>query len=397
MASRSAATFDALVVGAGPAGAHLAFLLAREGRRVAILDRQRFPREKVCGGGLSRKAVALLGCDVAPIVHQWLKGAFLTFGNRSTLVKDLARPAGCTVLRSEFDHLLLTQACDAGARLFEEAAFLDLRFRGDLVDVATSRGALSCRRVFAADGVASAVRTRLFGRHAVAYVPALEALVRVPAAARERFAERVVLDFGGMPRGYGWIFPKRDHLNVGVYSPFGGSALRRHLDRFMARYPALERRLGIEYRGFAIPLRNDAGAFERGPVALVGDAAGLAEAIFGEGIYFALASAALAARAAIEDERGAVPLRYTGLLREALLPELRAAWRLARLLFAFPEFSFRHVVSNDRVNALFAGVITGDVGYRECLRKVLLAAPRWLFRAPATPHDLPPLEPGVPG
>ena len=99
-----------------------------------------------------------------------------------------------------------------------------------------------------------------------------------------------------MPKGYGWIFPKRDHLNVGIYSPFGGIALRRHLMEFIDRYPALRRRRGTEFRGYAIPLRNRAGLFERGPVMLLGDAAGLAESVFGEGIYFALKSAELAAQ-----------------------------------------------------------------------------------------------------
>ncbi|MCC6609478.1 MAG: FAD-dependent monooxygenase [Burkholderiales bacterium] len=261
--------YDALVVGAGPAGAHLARLLARTGRRVAILDKQRFPREKVCGGGLSRKAIALLDLDIAP----------------------------------------------------------------------------------------------------------------VPGAALESFGDRALFDFGAMPRGCGWIFPKHDHLNVGVYSPFGGTALRRHLDRFMDRHPALSGRQRIEYRGFVIPLRNEAGAFERGPVALIGDAAGLAEPIFGEGIYFALMSAALAAQAEIERDAGAAPMRYTQRLARELLPELRAAAWLARALFTFPEFTFRHLVCDGRANDLFAGLITGETGYRECLRRTLLASPRWLFRS----------------
>jgi flavin-dependent dehydrogenase len=60
------AAYDALVVGAGPAGSHLAWLLARAGRRVALLDKARFPRHKTCGGGLSRKSLVLLGDAVAP-------------------------------------------------------------------------------------------------------------------------------------------------------------------------------------------------------------------------------------------------------------------------------------------------------------------------------------------
>ena len=76
-------TCDAIVVGAGPAGSYLGYLLARTGRRVAILDEQGFPRDKVCGGGLSRKAIALLDIDISRVVHRWITGAFLTFQNRN--------------------------------------------------------------------------------------------------------------------------------------------------------------------------------------------------------------------------------------------------------------------------------------------------------------------------
>jgi flavin-dependent dehydrogenase len=184
-----------------------------------------------------------------------------------------------------------------------------------------------------------------------------------------------------MPNGYGWIFPKRDHINVGVYSPFGGTALRRHLLEFIDRYPALRRRHGIAYRGYAIPLRNKARVFERGPVVLLGDAAGLAESVFGEGIYFALKSAALAAQAEIAVDGGAHAMQYTHLLRHELLPELRAANLLAKGLFTFQEYTFRHAVCNDRINQFFAGMLTGDTGYRECLRKTVLAAPVWISQS----------------
>jgi hypothetical protein len=68
-------------------------------------------------------------------------------------------------------------------------------------------------------------------------------------------------------------------------------------------------------------------------------------------------------------------VRYTQLLEQALLPELRAARLLAKGLFTFQEFAFRHAVCNDRVNRFFAGLLTGETSYRECLRKTVLAAP----------------------
>jgi geranylgeranyl reductase family protein len=373
--------YDAVVVGAGPAGSHLSYLLARAGRRVALLDAQRFPRDKVCGGGLSRKSIALLDFDIAPVVHRWITGAFLTFQNRAVIVKDMPCAAGCTVLRAEFDQALLARACDAGAHFSGDTKFFDLQSRGSWVTARTSRGDFTGRRLFAADGVGSVVRARVFGKRLVSYVPALEALISAPDTALQSFGDRALFDFGGVPRGYGWIFPKRDHLNVGIYSPFRGIALRRHLMAFIDRYPALRLRHAIEYRGYAIPLRNKEGLFERGPVTLLGDAAGLAESVFGEGIYFALKSAALAAQAELARDGNAHSESYTRLLGQDLLPELRAASMLAKALFSFQEFTFRHVVCNNRINQLFAGMLTGDVGYRECLRKTVLAAPTWLSRS----------------
>jgi geranylgeranyl reductase family protein len=387
MALAAGATYDAIVVGAGPAGAHLACLLAGAGRHVALLDKARFPREKVCGGGLSRKSLALLDFDVGAIAHKWIGGAFLTFQNRSAVVKDLGNAVGCMVLRSEFDQLLLERARKAGADYFGETAFLDLRERDGGVVVETSRGSLRGRRLYAADGVGSAVRRKAFGRGLVEYVPALEALVELPQPMLNAFGDRAVFDFGAMPKGYGWIFPKRDHLNVGVFSPFGASALASRLNDFIGRYPVLRGQRKISYRGYAIPVRNTARRFERGPVALVGDAAGLVESVFGEGIYFALQSAALAAQAEIARERSADAASYTQRLRRELLPELGAARMLARALYAFPKYAFHHAVCNERVNRLFAGLIAGDTGYRECLVKAMLTAPAWIAHT-APPRDL---------
>jgi flavin-dependent dehydrogenase len=113
---------------------------------------------------------------------------------------------------------------------------------------------------------------------------------------------------------------------------------------------------------------------------LLGDAAGLADGLFGEGIYFALRSAKLAARALQETAFAPTGKRYAQLLRQELLPELRASEWMGRALFAFPGFAFSHLVSNPRINDDFAGLISGAVGYRECLLRTLVRAPGWLLR-----------------
>jgi geranylgeranyl reductase family protein len=369
--------FDALIVGAGPAGSYLAYLLAKAGRAVAIIDRARFPRDKVCGGGLTRKARSLIDFDIAPVVQETVGGAFVTFRNRASVILDVDPPVGCTVLRSEFDHFLLRGAEANGAQFHAATRFVAVSEEADGVRVTTDRGEIRARFLVAADGVGSAVRNQVFGRNMVSYVPALEALIQVEAERIATLAGRAVFDLGGMRRGYGWIFPKRDHLNVGVYSPFGGTGLRAQLDQFLGAYPPLATARAIKHVGYAIPTRNPRKQFERGPVWLVGDAAGLAEATFGEGIYFALKSATLAARALLESEGR--PGSYTSLLKREVLPELTAARHIGRTLFAFPEFAFHHLAAQPGINSNFSGIIGGDVSYRSCLARTIASLPRWLL------------------
>ncbi len=379
MDANGASDCDALIVGAGPAGSHLGYLLAARGHRVAIIDRARFPRDKVCGGGVSRKAIDLLGLDLGRVAHRWVSTAVLTYANRDSIVKEMPAPIACTVVRSEFDALLLDRACGAGATFFPETSFVDASTGRDAVTVATTRGRFRCRLLFAADGSASAVRGRMFGKALVRYAPSLEALVELADADMERFADRAVFDFGAMPNGYGWIFPKRDHVNVGVYSPWAGRGLREQLAAFMACYRGLARPRGTLTKGSVIPLANVRGDFQRGRTWLVGDAAGLAEALFGEGIYFALKSAEIAARAIAADGFADGSRRYTALLRRELLPELRAAARMAGLMYRFQRFAFTHLTLNPQINDNFAGLISGAVGYGDCLQRTLRELPRWLL------------------
>jgi len=369
--------FDAFIVGAGPAGSHMAFLLASQGCRVAIIDKDRFPRQKVCGGGVSRKALDLLDTDLGSVVHRRIGGAFLTFANRQTLIKDVSPSVGVTVVRSEFDAFLLDRALAAGAILLPQTTFLAATDSAVGIDIDTDAGRHHSRLLFAADGAASSVRRHVFGSRIVGCAPALEALVPASPEKIESLADRAVFDFdvGG---GYGWIFPKRDHLNVGVFAPYSQRPLRAELQRFMARYACLQTAAAPRRFGFPIPLRNLAGQYQRGRTWLLGDAAGLAESLFGEGIYFALKSATLAAAAIARDGFAADSRRYTDLLRGELLPELRAAARIARLIYRFPRFAFNHCVLNPQVNEDFAGLIDGSVGYRQCLRRNLLQPHRWL-------------------
>jgi geranylgeranyl reductase family protein len=374
---------DVIVVGAGPAGSHAACLLAQGGAAVALVDKATFPRDKPCGGAVSRKALDLLAHDLGPVTQGRASGAWLTFGDRA-VYRDAGGVAAAMTVRADLDAFLLARAVAAGARFHAGAGFVDVDPDAAPLRVTTTAGELRGRHLLAADGAGSAVRARVFGRRVVDYAPALEALVEAPAEVLARFADRVLLDVGGMPGGYGWIFGKRDHLNAGVYSAFGGAGIRGHLARLLARHPGLARHDRIRYLGHPIPIANRARAFERGRVWLLGDAAGLAEAVLGEGIYFALKSAALAADAFFAADGAPQAGDYARRLEREVLPELAAAERLARLCYAHPRFVFERIARSPYASGLFLGLVTGAVGYRECLAKAIATLPRWLA-APRLP------------
>jgi len=371
--------YDVAVVGAGPAGSYLSYLLARDGYAVALLDKAEFPRDKVCGGGISSKALELLGFDISPAVERRIIGAYLTYQNRDTIVRDLTGQSGVTVTRKSFDDYLLQTAVSQGARFFPSQRFLSVSAHGEITRIQTSRGRVQARYLAGADGVFSQVRAAVFGKSLVRYAPALEAMVSVDPEVIDRFKNRILLDFGGIARGYGWIFPKRDHLNVGVFSIYGSRDLCAELHTFMQRYDALRSYARIEYKGSAIPIANSRGIYQCKQVLLVGDAAGFAESFYGEGIYFALKSAALAHRALTTSADGQPGEEYARLVASELAPELKYSRLNARLFFPRQKFGFYHMVRSVQVNEHFAELIGGRISHKECFYKTVATSPYWFW------------------
>lgn len=372
-------TYDAIIVGAGPAGGYLAYKLARAGLKILVVDKAKFPRPKICGGGISNKTLALVDFDLTPVIRRRIVGALLTYQNSDTVVKDLHERGGAAVIRSEFDWYILRHAIDSGATFVDEAAYEGTRLLPDAVEVATSRGVFRSKYLVGADGVYSRVRGSIFGRDLVRYAPAVEALVYVPADVIDRFENRVLFDFGGMPKGYGWIFPKSDHLNIGVFSIYPRKQIHEDLHRFMGYYRSVRSYSKIDVYGFSIPLTNSRQQFQKRGVILVGDAAGFAESVYGEGIYFALKSAQVAAEAIEKSFDSPADHLYSTLVKRRLHADLRYSELNARLIFLVQKFGFYRMVRNKHVNHYFAELIAGKVGHRECFYKTILTSPYWLF------------------
>jgi geranylgeranyl reductase family protein len=330
--------FDAIVVGAGPAGSTTAYRLARAGARVLVLERARFPRDKPCGGGLTERALRQLPFSVDPVVEETVDTleARLRYGPRFER-RGGSRLAVMTQ-RHRLDAYLAEQAAAAGAELREGA-------RVTAVEGATVRvgdETLAGEVLIGADGVNGIVGRALgLGRdhqHGVA----LEGNVSYADVDAGRYARRLVLEFGVVPGGYGWVFPKGDHVNVGVGGwEREGPTLRAELARLCEEH-AIDPDALTDLRGYRLPMRRPSAVLARGRVALVGDAAGLVEPLTGDGIYEAFLSAKLVTDAALAvldgSEAGLEP--YAARLTRTLAPLVSAGWGAKVALDRFPWLMF---------------------------------------------------------
>ena len=329
--------WDLAFVGAGPAGttAALAALAERLRAGVLLVDRERFPRDKSCGDGIAPNVLDVLGpLGAGDVIAGWtsLQRLELSRGGR-TVSGRMARPVW-VIPREVFDARLVDRAVAAGAHLVQHrvrsvrveagAVVLDGRFRA--------------RVVVAADGAQSAVGSALAGRWRGRRAIALRGYA---PTAPSRVGRQVIRYSEGRPQpSYAWAFDRGDgwsNVGYGELVDDGHRPSRQLLlDQLELLLPGTVEHAD-RWRGHHLPLSGWGWRAEQpdGPVLYAGDAAGLVNPMTGEGIYYAVATGALAGRGAMTAVADGEPLtagrRHRTAVRRLLDRHLRHTWLAARM------------------------------------------------------------------
>jgi len=336
--------YDAIIAGAGPAGSIAALNLARAGRRVLLLEKKRLGRDKPCGGGLTPRSYHRLEVAIDDLVVAQSAAVALQVGAKRLVTLNSPGESIWMVRRSQFDRRLAEAAVAAGAELHEVEPVTAAAQTADGVTVETARGRYSAAALLLATGAEGNLRQSLGFSEPTRAMVALELEAAVRAGLQGDVA---VLDYS-VSKGYAWAFPKGETWNVGVASadPKLGLQLRERLALFIAQngIEFTDPGIGVQNAvGRRIPLWDRRATLARGRVALLGDAARLADPLFGEGIASALASGRLAAQATLDLLSGRVAdlSGYTELIRRELGPHLERTRRLARLVYPAPGLWIR--------------------------------------------------------
>lgn len=372
---------DVAIVGAGPAGAFAAFLLARSGARVTLFDPSH-PREKACGGGVTGRALSLVSAAIgtAPLAGVPIASArFEDPADRSAEVALNARgftsdSSLIVVSRAAFDRALLDGAIAAGA-MFTPARVTAVDTSTHGVTVRTDRGLWQGDVILGADGANSFVRRRLgraFERRQLS--------IATGFYAHDVSSDEIVIRFVPEPQGYIWSFPRTDHLAIGICAQADESQpgpLREIVADWIKRSHVAD---GARLEPYSWPIPSLAEAdYERDTPAgdrwmLLGDAAGLVDPITREGIFFALRSAQMAVDALLANSTHTDAARiYRASLAAEIYPELKHAARLKRQFFRgpFTRLLVDALTRSDSVRAIMRDLVAGQQPYGRLKRRLI--------------------------
>ena len=392
--SAEALTYDVIVVGAGPAGSTAAYDCTKQGLKTLLLEKYKLPREKPCGGAVMYRALRTIGEKIPPeLIERRIYGLrfLLPDGKGTEFISD--KLIGITVFRDRFDEFLARRASDAGAELIDNTPVVDasVSSKSAKVRLADERE-LSAKFLLGADGVNSVVSRALGLR------PKRKELNKVGLGMEADFhvgEEGVLEATEGNPSilevcpvdgrvSYGWVFPKREHLAIGIAG--AGVHMRALRPRFDSFYKSVEKRLGVKLNlekrrtfflgGDGLGSKN---VVQR--AILIGDAAGFVDPLMGEGIAYAMKSGEFAAsvinKAFDENRYDEKTLsEYQNLCRNEFSANFALATRVGVRGPSLAEIILPKVNGHKLAAEIMTMVARGEIGYKDIPYVVLKRLPR---------------------
>jgi menaquinone-9 beta-reductase len=305
--------YDVIIVGGGPAGSTVGYLLGQAGLHVAIFDKATFPRDKLCGGFVTEKALRLIE-RIFGLTNDSLKKnqifdfeafSYNLWFKTQLIATDTFEIPFRFVRRSAFDAFLLNLAKSKGVCINEGSPILQCDPEKGLVTTASGR-VLKANYIIGADGANSVVR-KSFPKDIYSeeqWKANLATGIEI-AISRTKFfphLDRANIYFGFIKHGYSWMFPRANDIAIGMggLNRANAGTFKTSFLRFLSAIKVPDP-TSIRIHAHPIPYGNYLKSPGFGRTFLIGDAAGYADSLLGEGIFYAILSAELVAETIISN------------------------------------------------------------------------------------------------
>jgi len=292
--------YDLIIIGGGPSGSAAGRIAGQSGLKTLLLEKEKIPRDKLCGGALSGRALSYLDFEISDAIREKeISGMRVCFAGRS-IETNKGYWMATTVTRRHFDNYLLEKAREAGTDVKIGEKVIDFREGADHVEVITGSGSCRSRFVLITEGAQGKLKDRIrrrdtkreYGISMVANVKAdnEEIDVRLPAL--------LEIHLGIVHMGYGWIFPHDGYYSVGIWGPAAYITDSRRVMKNFLRDNGFNGEYSL--KGHVTSMGGIKRTLVGSRVALAGDAAGFVDPFSGEGIAFAIRSGQIAAEVIAE-------------------------------------------------------------------------------------------------
>ena len=376
------------VVGAGPAGSTAAKFLSEKGYKVLLLDKEKFPRDKPCAGGLSLRVLSRFPyLKEENLIESYSFGGIVYSTSLKYKIKvEKDDPIGAMILRKKIDHGLVKIAITSGTTFMDGKRVENIKILKDQAKIYLNDGTnFESQMVVGADGIWSTIakktglsqKGKYLGMCIFQEYPiSSEVLDRYIGEKRSCHMHPGVQDIVG----YGWVFPKKKHVNIGIceLKPIGSqSECKTNLKEVYKNYFNLLKKSKIipndleigRLRGGAVPLYPLEKTYSD-RVLLCGDAGGFINPVSGEGIYFAMSSGKIAAgligEALEAGETSELFLsRYQRIWKNDFGRDIKLLLRSSKKKSKDNEKFLKIVGSDEKLADIALGVLQGRFSYHE--------------------------------
>jgi geranylgeranyl reductase family protein len=364
---------DAIVVGAGPAGAAAAFELARAGRRVVLLERQPHPgHANPCGGGMAASVQRLFPFDLTPAVDQVIRRVRFTWSLGDPVTAELPGDAPFWIVRrSRLDAYLADQARQAGCELRCQTDASLIGRQDGLWQVRVGAAeTLTAPALVLAEGSASSHATSLGLGPAT---PRYAATVSVELEGEVREPDTALFDFGLVHHGFCWAFPRQGGTSIGVGTFIGQQ--EADSDAVLASLlPSLgfSADAGLRRRS-RLRIWNGHHRLDGEGVVVVGDAASLCDPFLAEGLRPSLISGCQAGRCLdrwLAGESGALAA-YSEIMRHNWGDSMAWGKRIAQVFYRVPKVGYQLGIKRPTAPQRIAQILSGEMGYGDIAQRVI--------------------------